>query len=197
MIILSNEMNFKTMGSSNLKIPACDFTYQMEWKGQPVHDPGYWNWSFFVLKGEDGMYHGFGERVKEEDMPMSTRNPGFRDILYGHMKLAEIAHYTSEKPEGPYQFSDVSLPCSEGETSRVKIFPSVQRCGNKWYMMYTYQRGDETCSKGRDMRVCMAVADSLFGTWHDLGTVLEPSNDPDHWTYGSAYGVKVGQMLPF
>ena len=192
-----NETKSEIIGSSNLKIPACDFTYQMEWMGQPVNDIGYWNWSFFVLKGEDGKYHGFGDRVKETDMPMSTRNPKVRDILYGQMKVAEIAHYISDKPEGPYLFSNVSLPCTIGEISRAKIFPSIQRCDNKWYMMYTYLRGNENYSKGEDMRLCMAVADSLYGPWHDLGTVLEPSSDTANWTYGSKYGVKVGQMLPF
>jgi hypothetical protein len=60
---------------------------------------GYWVWGSSVVEGEDGLYHMFVSRWPKH-LPF---HPGW-------MIASEIVHCTSKTPEGPYQFSDVTLP---------------------------------------------------------------------------------------
>jgi len=178
-----------TNRSKNVKIPVCDFTYQMERKGYTLKDSDYWNWSFHVVKGDDGKWHGFGERANETDIPFSGK---FHCIASAHGTLCEIAHYIADKPEGPYKFVGVALPRGKQSTfDQSRIYPCIQRDGKRWVMMYS------GVGSQHFMRSCMAVADSLNGPWRNLGVVIEPSADPKHGTYQSQIGNHVSQMLKF
>ncbi|MCX6925497.1 MAG: hypothetical protein NT154_20155 [Verrucomicrobia bacterium] len=46
-------------------------------------------------------------------------------------------------------------------------------------------------------RACLAEADSLQGPWRDLGVVIEPSRDPEHFTYGGHDSVGLAQFVSF
>ncbi|MCX6925498.1 MAG: hypothetical protein NT154_20160 [Verrucomicrobia bacterium] len=114
------------------RIPACQFTYRMEWKGETIKDLGYWNWSFFAVAGDDGKYHGFGERAKESDLPFRTgackvQNAAqrVRDIASAHTSFCEIGHYLADRPEGPYRFKEVALPRGGGRVTNAPGFTIV------------------------------------------------------------------------
>lgn len=65
---------------------------------------GYWVWGSSVVKGEDGLYHMFVSRWPKK-LPF---HPGW-------LVASEIVHATSKTPEGPYQFSEVTLPARGAE----------------------------------------------------------------------------------
>jgi hypothetical protein len=60
---------------------------------------GYWVWGSSVIQDEDGLYHMFASRWPKR-LPF---HPGW-------MVASEVVHAVSKTPEGPYQFSDVTLP---------------------------------------------------------------------------------------
>lgn len=170
---------------SKITAPAADFCYQMEWKGYLVNDPKYFTWSHFGLQGPDGKFHLFGERVESETIRKNNAH-----IAWALVTCAEIAHYKADRPEGPYRFVDVPLKRGEpGQFDPSMIYPTVQRDGNRWVMMYNGIAGWNSWRGG------VAVADSLDGPWRKLGMVLEPSNDPKHFTYQAP--IHVPALVPF
>ena len=60
---------------------------------------GYWVWCGSVIKGDDGKYHMFASRW--------PKPPGFGPYW---LTNSEIVHAISDKPAGPYKFSDVRSP---------------------------------------------------------------------------------------
>ncbi len=186
---------------SKAKVPAADFCYRMEWQGYLVNDPAFFTWSHFGLQGPDGRYHLFGERVASETIRQNNAH-----IAWALCKCAEIAHYTADRPEGPYRLADVPLRRGNAdEFDPSMIYPTVHHDGNRWVMMYNgiSTFGDGHCSlhnveatgDGHIWRGGLAVADSLDGPWRKVGEVLSPSQDPHHFTYQAA--IHVPSMLPF
>lgn len=53
------------------------------------------------------------------------------------------------------------------------------------------------CPGSYSMRACLAVADALRGPWRDLGVVIAPSGDPEHFSCGGHDSVGLAQMVPF
>lgn len=64
----------------------------------------YWVWGSSVVKGEDGLFHMFVSRWPKK-LPF---HPGW-------LVASEIVHATSKTAEGPYQFSEVTLPARGAE----------------------------------------------------------------------------------
>src|SRR4051812_17716477 len=61
--------------------------------------PGYWVWGHSVARGDDGLYH-----------MSASRWPRRLPFHPGGMIASEIVHAPASTAEGPYRFSDVSLP---------------------------------------------------------------------------------------
>jgi hypothetical protein len=172
---------------SKAKIPVAPFAYRMEWvDGQemndPAHLPGYCCWSTWPVQGDDGRFHLFGDRWPGDPM--------------GFLNGSELTYYVADKPEGPYRFVGIPLePGKPGEWDEVCFYPGVRQDAGRWVMMYTGMRRHETeCSS---MCGGIAVADSIGGPWHKTGKVLEPSNDPAHWTFQATLGIHVPCFIRF
>lgn len=63
----------------------------------------YYTWGASPVKGDDGKYHLFYSRWKKE---------------YGFLAWvthSEVAHAVADRPEGPYRFSDLTLPARGAE----------------------------------------------------------------------------------
>jgi hypothetical protein len=153
----------------------------MEWIGKAVDDPEYNVWCTSPIMGPDEKVHLFCSRI--------PKKYGFAWTTH-----CEIAHYTGDRPEGPFRFVDVAIPSNPGASWNNSVHnPAIARSGNKYVLLYiTFDHrkdspwlGGETPGCGK-MYTCMAVADSLNGPWTKLGKdgmIIEPSTDPNHWTY--------------
>lgn len=131
---------------------------------------GYWVWGSSVVKGEDGKYHMFVSRFPKS-LPF---HPGW-------MIASEIVHATSDTPEGPYKFSDITLPARGAQywDGRSTHNPRILKYKNKYYLIYmgsthpfanpTYEQltlDSPWCTIGRsNKRIGLAVADSPYGPW--------------------------------
>ena len=88
----------------------------------------YWTWCGSVIKGEDGKYHLFASRWPKK---LSF------DLYW--LTNSEIVHAISDKPEGPYTFSDVVLP-PRGEQywdGKMTHNPAIRKCGDTYLLYYT------------------------------------------------------------
>jgi hypothetical protein len=134
---------------------------------QPIPDTamfaqaGYEVWGGTVVKGDDDKYHMFYSRWPARYGGNSWVNK------------SEIAHAVSDSPFGIFTFHDVTLPRRGKEywDGLVTHNPTVQRFGDKYYLYYMGNTGDDIVTPGLNMvhrnnqRIGVAVADSPYGPW--------------------------------
>jgi hypothetical protein len=131
----------------------------------------YWVWCGSVIKSEDGKYHMFASRWSKE----------VKFELHW-LTNSEIVHAISDKPEGPYTFSDVALP-PRGEQfwdGRMTHNPAIRKCGDTYLLFYTgtTYKGDMPDSKHQltsespkkleahqHERIGLATSKSPYGPW--------------------------------
>ena len=143
----------------------------------------YWVWGSSVIKGEDGKYHMFADRWA-------------KDLGFGAwVTNSEVVHAVSDKPEGPYAFSDVALPVRGADffDGLVTHNPRVIFFEGTYYLYYFGTTYDFTiptagCKWEDDWferawmnkRIGVASSKSLFGPWERMEhPVIEPR--PGKW----------------
>ena len=135
---------------------------------------GYWVWCGSVIKGEDAKYHMFASRW--------PKPPGFGPYW---LTNSEIVHAVSDKPAGPYKFSDVSLPSrgSEFWDGQMTHNPAIRKYKDTYLLYYTgttykgerpgpNNRISETSplklEAHRGERIGLATSKSPYGPWKRL-----------------------------
>jgi len=155
-----------------------------EKKGQPITDfsaliqlvpkisifaeDGYYVWGASVIKGDDGLYHMFYSRWKEEY--------GFN----AWVTHSEIAHATAEKPGGPFKFVDVALSPRGPEfwDGLTTHNPTVHKFDGKYYLYYMGTTGDGVNMQDlnfihrNNQRIGVAWSEDPNGTWQRLDKPL-------------------------
>ena len=162
MLILSLQ-NLKGQGSDHtLKLGLAD-------KESVLKDKDYYIWGGSPIKGDDGLYHLFYSRWKKE---------------YGFLAWvthSEIAHAVSKRKEGPYEFSDLSLPPrGSGFWDGLNTHnPTIHKFGNSYYLYYTGNTGDGKNMKKslnathrNNQRIGVAVSQSPYGPWQRFDSPL-------------------------
>ncbi len=156
----------------------------------PVDDgfrmDGYWVWCGSVIKGDDGKYHMFASRW--------PKPPGFGPYW---LTNSEIVHAVSEKPAGPYRFSDVSLPPRGAEfwDGQMTHNPAIRKYKDTYLLYYTgttykaerpsaTNRISEThptkLEAHQGERIGLATSKSPYGPWKRLDKPILDVQ-PDSW----------------
>ncbi len=135
---------------------------------------GYWVWCGSVIKGDDGKYHMFASRW--------PKPPGFGPYW---LTNSEIVHAISDKPAGPYKFSDVALP-PRGEEfwdGQMTHNPAIRKYKDTYLLYYTgttykgkrpgldFRINDDSPTKldaHQHERIGLATSKSPFGPWKRL-----------------------------
>jgi len=142
---------------------------------------GYWVWGMSVIRDDEGKYHGYASRWPKS-MPFTpnwTTN-------------SEIVHCTSDRPEGPYTFSDVVFESRKGFwDEKMTHNPTIHRLGDMYLLYYigtTYDFEIPTEAITREMqqlargnqRIGLATSTSPYGPWKRKDEpILEVR--PDEW----------------
>jgi len=131
----------------------------------------YWVWDGSVIKGDDGIFHLFASRWSKS----ITFHPGW-------MLMSEVVHATSDRVEGPYTFSDVSLPARGAEywDGRATHNPTIRKYGDTYLLFYMGSThpledpvadvplllSDPRCIVARaNKRIGLATSKSPYGPW--------------------------------
>jgi len=159
---------------------------RLEYAGMAVSEPEFHVWGSSPVIGPDGKTHLFVAR-----WPVAAAfDPGWRTH-------SEIAHYVSEKPEGPFTFKDVALKGTGTGSwdNSAPHNPTVQRIGDQYVLLYIANDGKNHRST---QKIGMAIAKSPYGPWKKAGKdglILSPPDDPSVWCYQSLVGVNNPTLL--
>jgi len=140
-------------------------------------EEGFHVWGASAVRGPDGKYHLFYSR-----WPAKT---GFQSWV----THSEIAHAVSDHPAGPFHPVDVALPVRADHfwDAHVTHNPTVHRFGDKYYLYYMGNRGDQRVVEQfnnlnwlhrNNQRIGVAVADDPAGPWERFDhPVIDVSED--------------------
>ena len=159
------------------------FAKRLEWTGAELKDKNYSIWGSSPIIGDDGKIHVFAARWPELNV-----DPAWR-------KSSEVAHYVADSPEGPFTFSDVAVEGSgvEGAWDRYAAHnPEVKKIGDYYAIAYVANSDYRQPPHPSNQKIGLVYSKSLYGPWKRAGKngmIVEVSENPDHWTYGSGLGV--------
>jgi len=143
---------------------------------------GYWVWGMSVVRGDDGLYHGYASR-----WPKSVP---FAPNWLSH---SQIVHATSPTPEGPYAFQGVVFE-RRGPAhwdGMATHNPTIRKSGDTYLLYYigiTYDfeppgsslTQEQKAEARASQRIGLATSKSPWGPWERLPhPILEPK--PGAW----------------
>jgi predicted GH43/DUF377 family glycosyl hydrolase len=121
----------------------------------------------------------------------------------GWVTHSEIAHATSEKPEGPFKFKDVALPARGAQywDGLCTHNPTVKEFDGKYYLYHMGNTGDGQAMQNlnfthrNNQRIGVAWADSPNGPWHrSEQPFVDVSEDENAWDALMTSNPSVTQM---
>ena len=160
-------------------------------KGFVLTEDGWHIWCNAPIYNEQGKVHLFVSRWPVKDT-----------FGVGWHTTCEIAHYQSDKPEGPYTFVDTVLRGSGIEGSWRKDGThnvTVVKLPDHRYAMLFIANGNGTRGFPANQKIGMMLAGSLDGPWKFAGQdglILDVPADPEVWSHGSVVGVNNPTLLP-
>lgn len=172
-----------------ISLTAQTFADGWEYVGVAVEEPAYTIWGSSPIMDDDGRVHLFVARWPKE----LKVDPGWRSH-------SEIAHYVSDKPEGPFVFSDVAL--SGRGAGHWDAFgahnPAIHRVDSVYYLLYIANSNPNQPPHPANQHIGMAKSASLYGPWERVqghGRILSPPDNPDYWNHRSGNGVNNPALL--
>lgn len=201
--MLRNRRDFvkqASMGALSFGMPKWAFpgnpekaSFADHWQfiGIAVKEPGYHIWGTSPLVEETGKVHLFVARWPKK----YGVDPGW----YTH---AEIAHYVGERPEGPFDFSEVVLSGTGRDTwdRYAASNPTIHRAGDHYVLLYIANNDPHRPPFPSNQCIGMVTSKSLYGPWEKVkgdGRILNPPDNPAYWNYRAANGVVNPALLPY
>lgn len=152
---------------------------RLQYVGVILEEVNYHIWGSSPIWGNDGKVHIFASRIPvAEDKPTN----GFNQLWYTH---SEIAHYVSDKPEGPFKFVEVLLKPGQAPPgswdSGTQHNPSIKNIDGLFVLTYISNTTTATIPYDRKTTkwgIGMMTAKDINGPWKKVGMVLEDSTNP-------------------
>lgn len=172
--------SLKSAEGKILDMPYTKMALTAKLIGPAIASPEWYNWCISPIIGKDKKVHIFSSRwpAAEGDNGWSGEN-------------AVIAHFVADKPEGPFTYVQTVMTSDmfpDPKAMAAPHNPRLEYVDGIYILLYICQN---TLKKGQ-MRVGMMIADELEGPWRFAGKdgiMVDPSTDPDHWTYNAVIGV--------
>jgi hypothetical protein len=163
--------------------------------GKAATDPNYFIWCTSPIQETDGKVHLFCSRWPATEKKMK--------LWFTH---SEVVRYVGDGPEGPFKLADVVLPANPGAPwNNSNHNPAITKAGDTFVLTYiTFDHRPGTGYSRHRMGICMATAKSLEGPWTLVkginpetqpGLIIEPSSDPNHWTFAARLGLDNQNLL--
>lgn len=139
--------------------------------GIVIEDPEYHIWGASPIWGNDGKVHVFASRI-----PIAT---GF-DAWWA---TSQIAHYISERPDGPYSLAEVLL--EPGQTPQgawdcgTQHNPTITQIEGTYILSYHSSKSTVGQRDRPSQIIGMMTATDINGPWKKLGPILNPPTTDD------------------
>lgn len=163
------------------KVPYSHMALTAKFIGPAIADSNWYNWCVSPIQGKDGRIHVFGSRWPAVEGMEGWTGPN-----------AEIAHFVSDRPEGPFKYAGTIMKSTmlpDQRTMSGPHNPRLEYVDGKYILLYICQNPSQETRQ----RIGMMIADRLEGPWRFAGDkggiIIQNSNDPKHWTYHGAIGV--------
>lgn len=160
-------------------------------KGFVLSEDGWHIWCNAPILDDRGKMHLFVSRWPVKDT-----------FGVGWHTSCEIAHYKSDKPDGPYTFVGTVLKGSGVEGSWRKDGThnvTVVKLPDHRYAMLFIANSNGTRGFPANQKIGMMLANNLDGPWKFVGQdglILDVPTDPEIWSHGSVVGVNNPTLLP-
>ena len=175
-------LNYNTLfaQTSQLKKSLAD---HWEYIGVAVEENDYHIWGSSPIMDDEGRVHLFLARWTNE----LGVDPGWRSH-------SEVAHYVSDKPEGPFVFVDIALKGTGKDTwdKYAPHNPAIHKVGDQYVLLYIANDNFQSPPHSSNQNIGMAISENLNGPWKKVGKdglLLKPSTNPKMWTYKSICGM--------
>lgn len=171
----------KSGKNNKLLLPYSRMALGLEYLGVTIEDPAHWYWCVSPIEGLDGKIHLYCSRWE----------------LGGGLEFwrsrCEIAHFTGDTPEGPFQFQNIvlnnsGLPAPAWQLSPHN--PHIAWVDGVYVLTYIVQ--DVRRERGYGTCIGQMAAQNPEGPWRFItgdGIVLRPEREPAHWAYDGITGV--------
>jgi len=161
-----------------------------QWKfiGEAINEPGYDIWGSSPIRDDNGNVHLFCAR-------WSSDNPFITAWRFN----SEIAHYSAETPEGPFQFVEVIANGKGNKKWNSSGFhnPNIRKIDDKYVLVYIANDGAE--KHGPNQRIGMLLSDNIDGPWiekpNENEPLLSPPADSAIWCNNSGCGVNNPSLI--
>ncbi|MCH6255116.1 glycoside hydrolase family protein [Puniceicoccaceae bacterium K14] len=153
---------------------------KFEYLGKAVETKGMHVWGSSPVIGPEGKVHLYVAR-----WAMATQKN-----FSGWFKDCEIAHYVSDKPEGPFEFVRVAVEDVGGDFNSPHN-PTIKKIDGKYVLCFIVNEN----SLLETQRIIMYVADDLSDKWKPAsgaesdGTILRKSTESADWNFTAQKGV--------
>ncbi|QPH39700.1 glycoside hydrolase family protein [Pedobacter endophyticus] len=184
-------MNPLSLLAQSNKKETKNFADQWQFIGPSIQEADYHVWGASPIIDELGKVHLFAARWRKRHKV----DPGWRSH-------SEIAHYISNNPEGPFQFSDVVLK-GTGKNTWDKYGahnPNIHKVGDEYVLLYIGNSDYAQPPHPANQCIGMAIAKNLNGPWKKVnvdGKILNPPTNKNYWNYNARNGVNNPALLPY
>ena len=173
-------LSFPAQTQHNTRDLATIFPQKLIFLGMAIEEPDYFLWGASPVIDENGKVHLFAARWPAEQE------------MKGWKTHSEIARYTSNSPEGPFEFQEVVISGRPGKMAPHN--PNISKIDGKYYLLHICNT--EALSKNQE--IYMMVAETPEGPWKQVngnGLVLSPPENKEIWCYDSRVGVNNPSFL--
>lgn len=183
----TEKKSLKSAEGKEMKMPYSKMALTAKLIGPAIDEKEWFNWCVSPVIGKDGKVHIFSGRWPKADGMEGWRKKG-----------AEIAHFVSDHPEGPFQYVRTILKSemlADSTTMLAPCNPRLEYVDGKYVLLYICQNPSDP----RQQRIGMMTSKELEGPWtfagKNDGIMLDHSSDPSEWTYYAKSGVNNPALL--
>lgn len=172
----------KTSKSKNITAIPTAMSDHWEFIGEAINEPGYDVWGGSPIRDKQGRIHLF-----------AARWPSGTPFKIAWRYNSEIAHYVSDKPEGPFQFVDLVRKGKGNHKWNAAGFhnPNIRKIDDTYVLVFIANDGSP--KHGPTQRIGMLTSKNLNGPWTEVPSentpLLSPPTDRRIWCYNSGLGV--------
>jgi hypothetical protein len=173
-----------------------EWASKLEFKGVVLEEKNYHIWCTSPIWGNDGKVHLFVSRI-----PILPNDKNVKKGFEYWYSSSEIAQYTADKPEGPFQFRKVLLKPGDAPAGAwncgTQHNPAIKYIDGKFVLLYHTNTSTVDNWTKKSHVIGMITATDINGPWSEPKMVLAPpaATDTAIWSHKIFGGIDNPTLL--